>query len=175
MQSGHGCTTLFSDDLVLDDVTIKGNQGNGFYAQGIDSNAGSMINSSYYYNVLWGVEDQSALGNNWFGNQISNNGSAVGGLDYSDDKEHQSIARTLGTGGQRCFGSARIGGYKLKAWLLRGDRWSDRCELQHTAGQCFFITSYTDSTHFSYIQPGAPADASSSAARRAWRSSPRRT
>jgi hypothetical protein len=95
MQSGHGCTTLFSDDLVLDGVTIKGNQGNGFYAQGIDSNAGSMINSSYYYNVLWGVEDQAALGNNWFGNQLSNNGS-VGNLDYSDNEEHHTIARTLG-------------------------------------------------------------------------------
>jgi hypothetical protein len=34
--------------------------------------------------------------------------------------------------------------------------------LTYTAGQCFFVTSYTDSTHYSYIQPGAPVNASSS-------------
>jgi hypothetical protein len=131
MQSGHGCTTLFSDDLVLDNVSMVGNQGNGFYCQGVDCNAGTMKNNPVYYNFLWGVEDQSSLGNNWFGNQISNNGSQWAALTTPATKNITSISRTLGTADSVVSVVLASADTNLKLGSCVVIAGSDGCQLHH--------------------------------------------
>jgi hypothetical protein len=162
MQSGHGCTTNFADDLLLENVVMMGNQGDGFYCQGIDCNAGTMFSNPIYYNLLWGVEDQSAFGNNWFGNQISNNGSQWAVTTTPATKAISTISRTLTSGVSQVSAVLSVADTNLKLGSCVVIAGVTDASFNNTAGQCFFVNSYTDSTHFGYEQPGAPANASSS-------------
>jgi hypothetical protein len=159
---GHGCASPFSDDLVVRDTTITNSQGEGFLCDGTDCNAGLLESNAFYYNLLWAVEDQSSLGNSYQANQISNNGSQWASGTTPATKAISSISRTL-TGNSSTVSVvlsvadsfAKLGSCMVIAGVTD-------TSFNTAAGQCFFITSFTDSTHFSYIQPGAPADASSS-------------
>lgn len=162
MQAGHGCTTLFSDDLVVQDSNMVGNQGDGFYCQGVDCNAGTMTINPIYYNLLWGVEDQSSLGNNWFGNQISNNGSQWATTATPGTKNISSISRTLTNGSSQTSVVLSLADTSVKLGSCVVIAGVTDTSFNTTAGQCFFVNSFTDSTHFGYEQPGAPANASSS-------------
>jgi hypothetical protein len=162
MQAGHGCTTLFSDDLFLENVVMMGNQGNGFYCQGVDCNAGTMVTNPIYYNLLWGVEDQSSLGNNWFGNQISNNGSQWAVTTTPTTKAISTISRTLTSGQSQVSVVLSSADTNLKLGSCVVIAGVTDATFNTPATQCFFINSFTDSTHFGYEQPGAPANASSS-------------
>ena len=162
MQVGHGCTTNFSDDLIVEDSTIAGNQGDGFYAQGIDSNAGTMSINPIYYNLLWGVEDQSALGNNWTNNQISNNGSAWSTTSAPAAKNISAISRALASNSSTVSVTLSSADTNIKVGSCVVIAGVTDSSFNNTAGQCYFVTTLTDSTHYQYIQPGAPANASSS-------------
>jgi hypothetical protein len=56
------CPTPFSDDLVLRDSTLIGNQGDGYLCNGNDCNAQLLSGNAVYYNVLWGIHDESSSG-----------------------------------------------------------------------------------------------------------------
>jgi hypothetical protein len=115
-----------------------------------------------YYNLLWGVEDQSSLGNNWFGNQISNNGSQWAVTTTPTTKAISTISSTLTSGQSQVSVVLSSADTNLKLGSCVVIAGVTDATFNTPATQCFFINSFTDSTHFGYEQPGAPADASSS-------------
>jgi hypothetical protein len=159
---GHGCNSPFSDDLVVRDSSIIGNQGEGFLCDGTDCNAGLLESNAFYYNLIWAVEDQSSLGNSYQSNQISNNGVQWTGPGTPATKAISSISRTLTNNSSTVSVVLSVADTFAKLGSCMVIAGVTDTSFNTPAGQCFFITSFTDSTHFSYIQPGAPADASSS-------------
>lgn len=156
--SGHGCTVAFSDDLIVRDSFLNGNQANGYLCYGVDCNAHLLSGNEVYYNVMWGIEDQSSLGNTHIANQISNNSHFWASTTVPATKNITSVNRVSGTVAVVLATAnpfIKLGTCVVNAGVTDAT-------FNTPAGQCFFVTSFTDSTHFSYIQPGAPADASSS-------------
>ena len=156
--AGHGCTIAFSDDLIVRDSFLTNNQGNGYLCFGVDCNAHLLSGNAVYYNVMWGLEDQSSLGNTHIGNQISNNGHFWAATTTPPTKAISTVTRTSGM----VAAVLSVADTFLKLGSCVVVAGVTDASFNTPAGQCFFITSYTDSTHFSYIQPGTPGDASSS-------------
>lgn len=156
------CVSSFADDLVVRDSMIYGNQAHGIFLKGADSNAGTFNGNALYYNGIWGANDQSFLGNTWFGNQASYNGLAGAAGTTPATKNISTISRTL-TGGSsqvsvvlsQADTSVKLGSCVVIAGVTDSS-------FNSTVGQCFFVNSFTNSTHYGYEQPGAPVDASSS-------------
>lgn len=165
---GHGCTSPFSDDLVVRDSIMLGNQGNGYLCAGADCNAHVLTGDAVYYNVLWGLEDQSSLGNTHIGNQLSNGGHFWAATSTPATKNISTVSRTLVSGVStatmvlsQANTSLKLGSCIVVAGVS-DTSFNTATPPAGTATQGFFINQFTDSTHFQYEQPGAPANASSS-------------
>jgi hypothetical protein len=157
-----GCTAPFADDLVVRDSIIFNNQGGGIFLKGADSNAGNFTANAIYYNGFWGVQDQSFLGNTWVGNQASYNGLGGASGTVPTTKTISTISRSLSSGVStvsvvlsQADANIKVGSCVVLAGVTDSS-------FNTTAGQCFFVLSSADSTHYTYEQPGAPANASSS-------------
>jgi hypothetical protein len=161
-RAGHGCAVPFSDHITMHDSIAVENGGNGFYCTGVDCNASFMSGTAFYYNMLWGAEDQSSLGNTWVGNNISNNGHLWAASTTPATKSISSISRNLSGGISTVTIVLSAADTNLKLGSCVVIAGVTDSSFNTTAGQCFFITSFTDSQHFQYEQPGAPANASSS-------------
>lgn len=162
--SGHGCTNPFADALVVRDSILYNNQGDGYYGQGTDSNVNLLEGNQLYYNMLWGGEDQSGLGNTWVMNNFSNNGAAWVGSGGSTPatKAISTISRTLVSGVSTVTVVLSAANTSVKQGSCIVIAGVTDSTFNTAAGQCYFVTAYTDSTHFQWEQPGAPVDASSS-------------
>jgi hypothetical protein len=57
-------------------------------ANGNDCNAHVLSGNAIYYNVLWGIHDESSLGNTHIGNQLSNGGHSVGVVYAASDQSN---------------------------------------------------------------------------------------
>lgn len=156
------CPTPFSDDLVLRDSTLMGNQADGYLCYGADCNAHLLTGNAVYYNVMWGIEDNSSLGNVHVGNQISNNGNLWANGQLTAAKAISSISRTLTSGISQVTVVLSVADANIKLGSCVVIAGVTDSTFNSTSGQCFFINSFTNSTHYGYEQPGAPADASSS-------------
>lgn len=156
------CPTNFSDDLVLRDSTLMGNQADGFLCIGTDCNADLLSGNAVYYNVMWGIHDESPLGNTYIGNQLSNGGHLWANSQVPATKAISSISRTLSGGHSVASVVLSVADANLKLGSCVFIAGVTDATFNTPAGQCFFITVFTDSTHFSYEQPGAPANSSSS-------------
>lgn len=160
--AGHGCTVPFSDDLIVRDSFLNGNQVGGYYCFGVDCNAHLLDGNAIYYNVLWGLEDQSSLGNTHIGNQISNNSHFWATTTAPPSKNVSTVSRTLVANDSVVTVVLSQADTFIKQGSCIVLSGVTDASFNTPAGQCFFITSYTDSTHYQYIQPGAPVNASSS-------------
>lgn len=156
------CPTPFSDDLILKDTTLMDNQADGYLCYGADCNAHVLSGNFVYYNLLWGIHDESSLGNTHIGNQLSNGGHLWASSNQPATKAISSISRTLTNNSSTVSVVLSVADTTMKLGSCVVIAGVTDASFNSTAGQCFFITSFTDSTHYSYIQPGAPVDASSS-------------
>jgi hypothetical protein len=155
-----GCIAAFSDDLVLDNNFIYDNQGFGVFMRGVDANAGHMFANAIYNNTLWGAYDNSFLGNTWLANQATGNGT--GGGFAPATQNISAISRTLSGSNSTVSVTTATANTNIKvgsAVVIAGVTDSS---FNTTANSAFFVTQVTDSTHYQYIQPGAPGNASSS-------------
>src|SRR5256885_10616262 len=71
------------------------NQGDGYLCYGGDCNAHLLSGNAVYYNVLWGIHDESALGNTHIANQLSNGGHLWASTAQPSTRNISSISRTL--------------------------------------------------------------------------------
>lgn len=160
--AGNGCVNVFSDDLIIQNSFITNNQYGGIFCRGVDCNAGKFSGNSIYYNGIIGAEDMSSLGNEWDANQFSYNDYLNGSTASPTTKNISTIARTLSGSDSTVTvvlsaadTNIRLGSCIVIAGVTDSS-------FNTPAGQCYFVTVFTDSTHYQYIQSGAPADASSS-------------
>jgi hypothetical protein len=162
---GNGCASPFSDDLIVRNSMFMENNGSGVLCRGVDCNAHLYQGDTFYYNFLWGVEDQSSLGNTHVGNQISNNGHQWAITSTPATKNISTISRTLSGGDSTVTVVLSQADTNLKLGscvVIAGVTDTSFNTANVNPSGCYFITAYTDSTHFQYIQPGRPVDASSS-------------
>lgn len=160
--SGNGCTNVLSDDAVIYNSNFIGNQGNGYFCRKVDCNAGYLSGNTFYYNAIWGAEDQSDLGNTMIGNQASYDGLSNASSTTPTTKVISAISRTLSGSDSTVSVTLETADANIKvgsAVVIAGVTDSS---FNSTSGSAFFVSVRTDSTHYQYIQPGAPADASSS-------------
>lgn len=156
------CPTPFSDDLIIRDSVMIGNQADGYLCYGTDCNAHLLSGNAFYYNVMWGIHDESSLGNTHIGNQLSNGGHLWANSAVPTTKNISTIARTLTSGKSQASVVLSSADTNIKLGSCVFIAGVTDTSFNTTTGQCFFVNSYTNSTHYGYEQPGAPANASSS-------------
>jgi hypothetical protein len=161
-ENESGCVAPFADDLIVRDSVIAGNQGSGIFLRGNDANAGHIEANAIYYNGVWGGYDASFLGNSWIGNQASYNGLGGASGATPATQNISAISRALSGSNSTVSVTTATANTNIKvgsAVVIAGVTDSS---FNTTANSAFFVTQVTDSTHYQYIQPGAPGNASSS-------------
>jgi hypothetical protein len=64
---------------------VQSNMKNGLYVAGTDANAGNAMGNIFDSNGLYGIDDQSTLGNTYVGNEISSNVTGSVRLGFGQD------------------------------------------------------------------------------------------
>jgi len=161
-ENESGCLAPFADDVVVRESMFFNNQGFGIFMRGNDANAGHFSGNTLYYNGIWGAYDSSFLGNTWIANQASYNGLGGAAGTTPATQNISAISRTLSGSNSTVSVTTATANTSMKvgsAVVIAGVTDSS---FNSPANGAFFVTQVTDSTHYQYIQPGAPANANSS-------------
>jgi hypothetical protein len=162
---GDGCTQSpngFADNFRITNSNFWYNGGDGIYGKGSDFGAGYGIGNDFYYSGLWGIDDQGQLGNTWISNQATYNHVDINGSTPAT-RTISTISRTRsGTDSivTLTFSSAPPVAYRVGNGIFVAG--VTDASFNTTAGTAFFVSSVPSSTQVTYVQPGFPADASSS-------------
>jgi hypothetical protein len=156
--AGEGCTFLFADDITFRDSSFVSNQVHGFFTRGGDSSVDLFENNNFYYNAGMAVNDASAFGTTYIGNNFSENGNLWANGTVPPTKNITSVNRVSSVVSV-VLTTADTTIQQGNCVVLAG---VTDASFNNTAGHCYFVTSVTDSTHYTFKQPGNPVDAASS-------------